>query len=140
MKFSIGVLFSLFLVSALAYGCAPSSVKPANLSLKDDVPRVSGSRARFLVKAGRALLVCAYEDEDRCAEVGPKGSISLMALRSRASGLARTRTLIFFCNCVGDSTAIHVAKAFRNRGFVNARVLRGGTTAWTGRSDPVLGI
>jgi hypothetical protein len=42
-------------------------------------------------------LVCAYEDEERCASMGIPGSFTLRALASRLGSLPKTQELVFFC-------------------------------------------
>jgi hypothetical protein len=61
-----------------------------------DVERVGVADARQTVTAGRALLVCAYDDA-RCARVKLEGSIPLSDLERRAGSLSKDQPLIFFC-------------------------------------------
>jgi hypothetical protein len=61
-----------------------------------DVERISVADARAAVSAGRALLVCAYDD-DRCARVRLEGSITLSELERRAPSLPKDQQLIFYC-------------------------------------------
>ena len=62
-----------------------------------EIPRVTASDARFLVKTNQALLVCAYEDVQRCAENRLEGSVDLAALRKVRPALRRDFTIIFYC-------------------------------------------
>ena len=62
----------------------------------DDVERISVADARAAVNAGRALLVCAYDD-DRCARVRLEGAITLSDLERRAASLPKDQQLIFYC-------------------------------------------
>ena len=64
--------------------------------MQHDVERIGVADARQLVSAGRALLVCAYDD-DRCARVQLEGSIPLSELERRAASLPKDQQLIFFC-------------------------------------------
>ena len=61
-----------------------------------EVERISVADARAAVKAGRALLVCAYDD-DRCARVRLEGAITLSDLERRAASLPKDQQLIFYC-------------------------------------------
>lgn len=72
-------------------GSAPAPVDPAT------VERVPVAEARARVQAGRALLVCAYEDA-RCAELALEGSIPWSALQARLPGLPRDQEIILFCS------------------------------------------
>ena len=61
-----------------------------------DVERIGVADTREAVNAGRALLVCAYDDA-RCARVKLEGSIPLSELERRATSLPKDQQLIFFC-------------------------------------------
>jgi hypothetical protein len=45
-----------------------------------------------------ALLVCAYADRQKCAEVGLPGAITRDELDRRRDQLDRVRELVFYCN------------------------------------------
>jgi hypothetical protein len=61
-----------------------------------DVVRVSVEDARRKVKAGEALLVCAYGDEAKCRKLNLEGSISLSTFESRVGALPKSREIIFY--------------------------------------------
>ncbi len=58
---------------------------------------VSAVEAHERVTSGRALLVCAYRDEEDCRKVQLEGSISLVQLESKRAGLPKDQELIFYC-------------------------------------------
>jgi hypothetical protein len=60
------------------------------------IGRVRVETARREVEAGRALLVCAYDDA-RCAKVPLQGAISLSELERRAPSLLKDQEIIFYC-------------------------------------------
>jgi hypothetical protein len=60
------------------------------------VERISVADARSATSAGRALLVCAYDDV-RCARVRLEGAIPLSELERRAVSLPKSQELIFYC-------------------------------------------
>ena len=62
----------------------------------EQVERVSVDRAREDVEAGRALLVCAYDDA-KCARIRLDGSITVRELEERASSLPKDQESIFYC-------------------------------------------
>lgn len=62
-----------------------------------EIPRVTASDARFLVKTNQALLVCAYDDVQRCAETLLEGSLDVATLRKVRPALRRDFTIIFYC-------------------------------------------
>jgi hypothetical protein len=61
-----------------------------------EIPRISVEAARRDVTAGRALLVCAYDDE-RCRQAALEGSIPLSALAARTAILLKDQPIIFYC-------------------------------------------
>jgi hypothetical protein len=60
--------------------------------------RISPIEARQKVTSGSALLVCAYDNEDKFQTVHLEGAISLQALRDRLSSLSSDQELIFYCS------------------------------------------
>jgi hypothetical protein len=47
--------------------------------------------------AGGALLVCAYEDEEKCGKINLRGSINMAELASKVATLPKSQEIIFFC-------------------------------------------
>ena len=61
-----------------------------------DIERVSVEVARRAAQAGRALLVCAYDDA-KCARVPLEGAITVGELSRRAGSLPKSQEIIFYC-------------------------------------------
>ena len=61
------------------------------------VARITPQEAHARVSAGRALLVCAYEDPARFAELRLEGAISIPEFRARRDSLPRDQEIIFYC-------------------------------------------
>jgi rhodanese-related sulfurtransferase len=59
--------------------------------------RISAGEAHERAASGKALLVCAYRDEEACGKVQLEGSISLAQLESRLPGLPKDQEIIFYC-------------------------------------------
>ncbi len=59
--------------------------------------RVSPKEARDKVTAGAAMLVCAYDNENKFNEMHLKGAISLGDFRARLSSLPLDQEIIFYC-------------------------------------------
>ncbi|SDX84987.1 hypothetical protein SAMN03080603_00865 [Acetomicrobium thermoterrenum DSM 13490] len=59
--------------------------------------RIEIEEARKKVKAGEALLVCAYADENKFKKVHLEGAISLQELQSKEDDLPKDKELIFYC-------------------------------------------
>ena len=62
-----------------------------------DVPRVSPDEARRELVSGRALLVCAYDDDAKCNRMKLDGAVTLTDLQARAASLPKDTRIIFYC-------------------------------------------
>ena len=49
------------------------------------------------VKAGAALLVCAYDNEEKFKALHLDGAISLSEFKSRLSALSKGQEIVFYC-------------------------------------------
>ena len=63
-----------------------------------EAARITPQEAHSRVSAGRALLVCAYEDPARFAELRLEGAISIQEFRARRPTLPRDQEIIFYCS------------------------------------------
>ncbi len=59
--------------------------------------RISPEEVRRKVTSGSALLVCAYDDEEKYKRVHLEGAISLTEFKSRLSALPKDHEIIFYC-------------------------------------------
>ena len=62
-----------------------------------EVSRISVQEARQEVTSGRAMLVCAYEQEEKCNQVALEGAVSLSQFQERLPSLPKEQEVIFFC-------------------------------------------
>jgi hypothetical protein len=62
-----------------------------------EVPRIHPSDARIRTQRGEALLVCAYEDEDKYRSLRLDGAISLQEFRAMVPTLDRRKEIVFYC-------------------------------------------
>jgi rhodanese-related sulfurtransferase len=77
-----------------------------------------------------AVLVCGYEKEEEFLQNDLEGAISLNEFRKRRNTIPKDETVIFYCACPHDETAIKQAKKYYREGFANTKVLEGGVEAW----------
>jgi rhodanese-related sulfurtransferase len=49
------------------------------------------------VRAGKALLVCAYDEEEKFVKFRLEGAISLKELESQLPKLPKDREIVFYC-------------------------------------------
>ncbi len=59
--------------------------------------RIDPDTARAHVTASQALLVCAYDDPEKCRANAIAGALGLDELEARASRLPRDQEIIFYC-------------------------------------------
>lgn len=63
-----------------------------------EVERVSPREAHEKVASGKALLVCAYEKEEKFAQVHLEGAISLAIFKEKIDTLPKDQEIIFYCD------------------------------------------
>jgi hypothetical protein len=61
------------------------------------VERVNAEDARRAVTAGRALLVCAYEDDAKCRQMTLDNALSFSQFKAREGALDKGQEIIFYC-------------------------------------------
>ena len=59
--------------------------------------RINVQDARRRVEGGQAVLVCAYDDEQKCRDAGVAGAISHKQFQAQLSSVPKSREIIFFC-------------------------------------------
>ena len=59
--------------------------------------RISSHEARQKATSGRALLVCAYDDEDKFKNNHLEGAISFAEFKSKLPSFAKDQEIIFYC-------------------------------------------
>jgi rhodanese-related sulfurtransferase len=59
--------------------------------------RISPQEVRQKVTSGSALLVCAYDDEEKCKQLHLEGAIPLREFQSKLSALPKDQEIIFYC-------------------------------------------
>lgn len=61
-----------------------------------DVPRIGPRETRTKVQSGDALLVCAYDSDDKFLTVHLDGAISLSEFRQQSASLPKDKEIIFY--------------------------------------------
>jgi hypothetical protein len=59
--------------------------------------RIGPEATHEKLKAGTAILVCAYDSEEKFHTMPLEGAISLSAFRSKRSSLPKDQEIIFYC-------------------------------------------
>lgn len=65
--------------------------------MNEDIPRIDVEAARTRVQAGQALLVCAYDDEQKCRSMLLEDAITLGELEARRGDLPPQQDIILYC-------------------------------------------
>jgi hypothetical protein len=104
-------------------------------SMTHDIPRIDATRARARCQAGRALLVCAY-DEQKGRGMRLEGAVTLDQFLRLKPTLNRHNDMIFYGVGPDDDAPVGLAGALRGEGFAVA-VLEGGAHAWRHADYPL---
>jgi hypothetical protein len=91
--FATALLTGLFFTAT----CAATPPQPVQGVSKEQVVRVSPQDAYPQVAAGKALLVCAYENEKTCSTIMLERAITLREFQGRLAGLKKDQPIIFYC-------------------------------------------
>jgi len=59
--------------------------------------RISPKEVYEKLKTGAAVLVCAYEDDEKFRTIHLEGAISLNEFRSNLPSLSKNRVIVFYC-------------------------------------------
>ena len=93
MVFAAALLTGLFFTAA----CAATPQQSGQAGAKTEVARISPQDAYPQVASGKALLVCAYENEQTCSTIMLEGAVSMKVFESRLAGLKKDQPIIFYC-------------------------------------------
>lgn len=91
------VIFSLALMAVflLMAPCATAQQQSGDPAIGEPL-RVPPAEAYQKVKAGTALLVCAYPDDETFKKMKLEGAISYKEFESRLPGLKKDQEIIFY--------------------------------------------
>jgi len=92
-----GVAAALLLGLLTLTACATAPQQAAPAAPKEQVARISPQDAYPEVVAGKALLVCAYENEKTCSTIMLERAITLKEFQGRLAGLKKDQPIIFYC-------------------------------------------
>ncbi|MDI3499944.1 MAG: hypothetical protein PWP50_988 [Synergistaceae bacterium] len=59
--------------------------------------KIDPQTARKDAQSGKALLVCAYSDEERYKSMCLEGAMSLKELRAKEAELKKDQEIVFYC-------------------------------------------
>ncbi len=65
--------------------------------MMSELKRITPEEIHQKLKTGKALLVCAYEDEAKFKKVQLQGAISLNEFKSKLPFLSKDQEIVFYC-------------------------------------------
>ena len=91
------VIFAFALMAAfLLMGACATAQQQTGATLTQELLPISPADAYQKVKAGTALLVCAYPDDETFKKMQLEGAISFKEFESRLPGLKKDQEIIFY--------------------------------------------
>ena len=84
-------ILCIALVTVIFAGCAGVTKD------RTAIQRIGTEETRAEVQAGKALLVCSYDD-GKCKDILLEGAMLRSAFESKVSSLPRDQEVIFYCN------------------------------------------
>ena len=92
--------------------------------------RISPEGANKKVKASEALLVCAYEEDEKFKSMQLEGAISYKEFKKKLVSLPKDKELVFYCSSAQEQHAEERAEEYAQKGFGNVKILGDGLKAW----------
>ena len=62
-----------------------------------EIERIPVDQAHTDIQNGRALLVCAYAEEEKCSQMMLEGAMNMADFERRLPSLRKDQELIFYC-------------------------------------------
>lgn len=91
-----GWVGSITLVAFIGLFVLAGLMVPPLPSFASEVPRIEVEETRELVFSGKALLVCAYEGEDKFRSMPLEGAISLDGFSEYAEMVPASEKIVFY--------------------------------------------
>ena len=92
--------------------------------------RVTAEGARKKVKSSEALLVCAYEEDERFKQMRLEGALSYKEFKKKVASIPKDKEIIFYCGSSQEEHAEQRAEEYADQGFEKVKVLGEGLKAW----------
>lgn len=92
--------------------------------------RVSPEGARKKVRSAEALLVCAYEEDEKFRQMRLEGAMSYKEFKKKVASIPKNQEIIFYCESSQEEHAEKLAEEYTDKGYEKVRVLGEGLKAW----------
>ncbi len=92
LAYTLAIALMICACSAMSAGASGSDTKTGI-----EPTRVSPEDAQKAVKAGDALLVCAYEKEAKCRKMNLEGAMFRKEFEAKLPSLSKDQEIIFYC-------------------------------------------
>jgi len=93
-------------------------------------PRISAEETKKKVSSKEALLVCAYEEDEKFKDMQLEGATSYKEFKKKVAALPTDQEIIFYCSSSQEEHAAERAAEYEGQGFGNVKVLGDGLKAW----------
>ena len=92
--------------------------------------RISPEEAKTRVKSKEALLVCAYQEDEKFKQMRLEGAMSYKEFKKKVASLPKEQEIIFYCDSSQEEHAERIAEEIRDQGYEKVKVLGEGLKAW----------
>lgn len=92
--------------------------------------RISAEGAKNKVKSSEALLVCAYEEDEKFTKMRLEGALSFKEFKNKVASIPKDKEIIFYCESSQEEHAAKRAEEYAGKGFENIKVLGNGLKSW----------
>jgi rhodanese-related sulfurtransferase len=146
MRTSLLVLFAAAVLSMVALtGCnsrdavASGGTGKSDASVPaDGVKRISLAEGRAAFDGGKAVMIDVRGDAAyKAGHITGSTVIALNDLQTRAGELPKDKTIILYCSCPAEQSAILAAQKLQSSGVNNTVALVGGYPGWKAAGYPV---
>jgi len=92
--------------------------------------RISPEGARKKIKSSEALLVCAYEEDEKFKQMRLEGALSYKEFKKKLASIPSDQEIIFYCGSSQEEHAEKLAEEYTDQGFEKVKVLGDGLKGW----------
>ena len=113
---------------------------PAASAYRSEVQYVSVEELKAMIAKKRAVFVIDARGSDfDSSSTKIKGAIHITAsdIEGRLKDIPRNKTVVTYCACSDDGSAISAAEKLLQKGYPKVKVLKGGWDAWNKAGGPV---
>src|SRR5262249_37446874 len=132
-------LFAFLLMPALLAGSPPSPPTSLQLAAAPNIESITAEELKSKLLKNELVTILDVRNSDAYSTSADriKGAIHVKTRRLKyrlgmqpLKGIPRDRTVVTYCSCPHDESALNAAKILMDAGFTQVRALRGGWQEW----------